>query len=702
MPHDDPADRAVRPMTAARRIGADIGGTFTDVAFVGSDGQLEMHKVASTPPDFGRAVSDVIATLRAAGAADATTEVIHGTTVATNAILERRGARTALITTKGFRDVLELRRARSPELYDALYTPPPPLVPRRWRVEVGERIGPAGEVLTPLDEDEARRLAAFLRDEGIESLAVSLLHSFRNAAHERAVGRIVGPAIGYTSLSCDLLPVIGEYERTSTTVVNAYIGPLVSRYLTDLGADLRRIAGLERLTVMQSSGGLMSAERATREPAQIAESGPAGGVIAGARLGAASGVPDLITLDMGGTTAKASIIEGGLPALTNEYEIGSGLSLSSRLSKGRGYALKLPVLEIAEVGAGGGSIVRADTLGAILVGPQSAGAVPGPACYDAGGTLATVTDANVVLGFVNPDAIAGGSIRIHPSLARRVIHEQVAAPLGLGVDEAAHGVFGVAVASMTRAVKAVTTFRGRDPRDFTLLAFGGNGPIFATALAESLGMRRVRVPAAAGVFSALGLLEAEETWHRRRSLFELGSRLDPADLASTYAALERDVREAMAAAGADETDLRWTADVRYAQQGYELAIDVDRATSADAAATLPARLREAFDTAHARSYGHASPNDEIELVTVGVTARVPLSGGLSRVTRPDAAASGRRSCWFGPSVGRVDVPIVGRAALRAPIVGPVLVEEFDTTTVVPPRWRAALDDTYTIVLEHLR
>jgi N-methylhydantoinase A len=680
---------------AARRIGADIGGTFTDVALVGPDGALEVRKVASTPPDFGRAVAEVIAQLADAGAADAATEVIHGTTVATNAILERRGARTALITTRGFRDVLELRRARSPELYDALYTPPPPLVPRRWRLEVTERVGPSGEVLTPLDEDEARRVAAFLRDEGVESLAVTLLHSFRNGDHERAVGRIVGPAVGYTSLSVDLLPVIGEYERTSTTVVNAYIGPIVSRYLTDLGAALERIAGIRRLTVMQSNGGLMSAERATREPAQIVESGPAGGVIAGARLGEASGVPDLISLDMGGTTAKASIIEGGLPALTNEYEVGSGISLSSQLSKGRGYALKLPVLEIAEVGAGGGSIVRADPLGAILVGPQSAGAVPGPACYDAGGRDATVTDANVVLGFVNPDAIAGGSIRIHPELARRSIHEHVAAPLGLALDDAAHGVFNVAVATMTRAVKAVTTFRGRDPRDFALLAFGGNGPIFATALAESLGMRRVRVPAAAGVFSALGLLEAEETWHRSRSLFEVGSRLSAQALAATYDALEREVRDAMAAAGVNAADLRWTADVRYAQQGYELAIDVDRG------ATTPSRIRDAFDAAHARAYGHASPNDEIELVTVGVQARVPRAHRLSRATREDRPALGRRSVWFGQSVGRLEVPIVGRAALREPAHGPLLVEEFDTTTVVPPGWGASLDVTNTIVLEHI-
>jgi N-methylhydantoinase A len=626
------------------------------------------------------------------------TEVIHGTTVATNAILERRGARTALITTAGFRDVLELRRARAPELYDARYVPPPPLVERRWRLEADERIGPDGSVLVPLDETKVRALASFIEAEGIESLAVCLLHSFRNPAHERAIGRLLADGLQYTSLSVDLLPVIGEYERTSTTVVNAYIGPLVSQYLADLGAQLRRIAGIERLHVMQSSGGLMSAARAARQPAQIVESGPAGGVIAGVRLGEASGVRDLICLDMGGTTAKASVIESGAPALTSEYEIGSGISLSSQLSKGRGYAIKLPVLEIAEVGAGGGSICRADRLGTILVGPESAGAVPGPACYAAGGTRATVTDANVVLGFTNPAAIAGGTMRIHPDLAHRAIQDDVAAPLGLSVDAAAFGVFGVAVATMTRAVKAVTTFRGRDPRDFVLLAFGGNGPIFATALAESLGIRNVRVPAAAGVFSALGLLEAEETWHLSRSFFEVGSRLDPGELLRQFRTLEADLKSELAAQGTDGAVIGWGADLRYADQGYDLTVEVDGAAPGGA---LVRQLRDSFNAAHARSYGHASEIDEVELVNIRVTGRVPRAGSLSRITRDDERREASRPVWFSAAEGRIEVPILGRADLRAPTPGPILIEEFDTTTVVPRGWRATLDDQNSIVLEHV-
>jgi N-methylhydantoinase A len=691
--------QAPTPPTA--RVGADIGGTFTDVAFVDGDGRLAMHKVASTPPDFGRAVSQVIETLHRDGAVGPGTEAIHGTTVATNAILERRGARTALITTAGFRDVLELRRARRPELYDAGYVPPTPLVERRWRVEVAERMGPDGSVQIPIDEAEVRRTIDFLESEGIEAVAVCLLHSFRNPAHEQAIGRLLDATSAYVSLSVDLLPVIGEYERTSTTVVNAYIGPVVSRYVTELARDLRRIAGIDRLHVMQSNGGLMSAARTARQPAQMVESGPAGGVIAGVRLGEATGVRDLICLDMGGTTAKASVIEGGVPSLTSEYELGSGISLSSQMSKGRGYALKLPVLDIAEVGAGGGSIVVADPLGTILVGPHSAGAVPGPVCYGAGGTRATVTDANVVLGFVDPVSIAGGTQAIHPDLAYRSIHDDVAAPLGLSVEDAAYGVFGVATANMARAVKAVTTYRGRDPRDFSLLAFGGNGPIFAAALAESLGMRHVRIPAAAGVFSALGLLEAEETWHFARSVFEVSAALDGDDLARRYRELEAGLRAELAErhdqAGAD-AEIEWGADVRYAGQGYDLSVPVGRSVAPE---RLVPDLRDAFHATHLKAYGHAAEADEIELVNVRVTGRLPRAGSLSRVITAAARPAATRTVWLGPRLGRLACPVIARADLRAPAVGPVLVEEFDTTTVVPPGWTARLDAQSSIVMEHV-
>ncbi|MBM4408708.1 MAG: hydantoinase/oxoprolinase family protein, partial [Chloroflexi bacterium] len=366
---------------------------------------------------------------------------------------------------------------------------------------------------------------------------------------------------------------------------------------------------------------------------------------------------------------------------------------------GRGYALKLPVLDIAEVGAGGGSLATADRLGTITVGPRSAGAVPGPACYGAGGSQATVTDANVVLGYVNPSAIAGGRIRIHADLARRAIESDVAASLGLSVRDAAHGVFGVAVASMTRAVKAVTTFRGRDPRDFVLVAFGGNGPIFGTALAESLGIRRVIVPAAAGVFSALGLIEAEARWHAARSVFERAGRLDGAGLRTAFRALETGLVEELRAGGdlaGGDPIVEWSADVRYADQGYELAVAVERDGPDHA---FVGRIVDAFHAAHARTYGHASERDEVEVVNVRVTTRLPRGAPLARTTEEGPAAATSRPVWFGPAHGERDVPIVRRRDLRSPLVGPLLVDELDTTTVVPPGWRASLDDQHSIVLE---
>ena len=526
----------------AARIGADIGGTFTDIAFVDGDGRLSTHKVVSTPPDFGRAVADVVERLHADGGIGPGTEVIHGTTVATNAILERRGARTALLTTAGFRDVLELRRARSPELYDARYVPPPPLVERRWRLEVDERVGPDGRVLVPIDEAAVRRTIAFLEAEGIEAVAVCLLHSFRNPAHERAIGRLLDATSAYTSLSVDLLPVIGEYERTSTTVVNAYIGPVVSRYVLELATDLRRIAGIERLQVMQSNGGLMSAARAARQPAQIVESGPAGGVIAGVRLGEASGARDLICLDMGGTTAKASVIEGGVPSLTQRV---------------RGRVGDLAVEPDVE-----GPRLRAQAAGARHRrgrGRRREHRRGRPARHDPGRAAQRRRGSRAGLLRGGRNARHGHRCQRRPRLRqpggdRRGQPDDPPGPRAPGDPRRRRRAAGaVGRGRGTRRLRgrdgddgprgqSVTTYRGRDPRDFALLAFGGNGPIFAAALAESLGMRHVLVPSAAGVFSALGLLEAEETWHLSHSLFEVAAAIDPDDLAGRF----RDARVGVA------------------------------------------------------------------------------------------------------------------------------------------------------------
>ena len=476
-------------MTGAR-VAADIGGTFTDIALRLADGRLVTRKVPSTPHDYAEAVvAGICAVLDEAGISrDGVDEVLHATTVATNAILEKKGARTALITTKGFRDVLEMRRIRTPSLYEPLYVKPAPLVPRRLRFEVTERLAADGSVLTPLSEDDMRAAIAEIERQEAEAVAVCFLHAYANPVHERQAGKMLAAALPdrFISLSCDVLPEIREYERTSTTVINAYLGPPVRSYLRSLAERLEKAGITGRLMVMQSGGGILSVRAVLDLPAQIVECGPAAGVIGAALSGERSEHRDLITFDMGGTTAKASLVEDGRVLEADEYEVGGGVSHASRLAMGGGYALKLPVIDVAEVGAGGGSIVWLDKAGAIKVGPQSAGAVPGPACYDAGGEHATVTDANVVLGFLSQEALLGGAAPIDAGKARQAIERHVARPLGRDLHETAYGIHTVANASMMRALKAVTTFRGRDPRDFALYAFGGGGGVHAAELARAL------------------------------------------------------------------------------------------------------------------------------------------------------------------------------------------------------------------------
>jgi N-methylhydantoinase A len=691
--------------TGRYRVGADIGGTFTDLVLVAPGGTFATRKVLSTVDDYARGIveglSGLLASLDLPAAAVA--EIVHGTTVATNAILEGKGAATALLTTKGFRDVLELRRLRTPQLYDRHYAPPRPIVERRLRLEVTERLGAAGEVVVPLDEASVAAALDLIAGDGAEAVAVCLLHSYRNPAHERRVGELVRARLPdiYLSLSVDVLPEIREYERTSTTVINAYVGPIVEGYLGSLTARIAAAGMPADLHIMQSSGGIMSAEAAARTPAQIVESGPAAGVIAAQAVGRQAGLPNLISFDMGGTTAKASIIEDGKLARTTEYEVGAGVSLSSRLAKGGGHALKLPVLDIAEVGAGGGSIVWIDRGGALKVGPRSAGATPGPVCYGTGGTEPTITDANVVLGYINPGGLAGGAVGLYPELAEAALGETVARPLGLDLAEAAFGVHTVANATMIRAIKAVSTYRGRDPRDFTLLAFGGSGPIHAVGIARELGMRRVVVPPAPGLFSAGGLLAARQERHEVQTLF---GRTDAVDLATVNAAfcrLEERARAGLSPGRARETAVAVfrSADLRYAGQGYELTVAAP-AGAIDAAGM--ADLIDAFGTEHERTYGHRAVDAPVELVNLRVTVRHEQE--RARPVRPfgtpDGGARGARRAYFGSAHGYVETPVIARVDLdRRAQAGPLVVEEYDATTVVPPGCRVAVDAWSNVVIE---
>ncbi|HVB16969.1 MAG TPA: hydantoinase/oxoprolinase family protein, partial [Stellaceae bacterium] len=432
----------MKPETTTR-VGVDIGGTFTDLVFLGPDGRLDRRKVPSTPDDYARAILEGIASCRTAAANGAEIgELAHATTVATNAVLERRGARTALLTTENFRDILELRRIRIPLSYDLAWKKPPPLVPRALRFTVRERVGADGRVLVPLDAASLEQAMAEIEKQNVEAIAVCFLHSYRNPNHERQAGvalrqRFPGK---HVSLSSDVLPEMLEFERTSTTVVNAYVAPLIDTYLSQLRKRLARDGVHVPILVMQSNGGLTSAATAAVRPVTVIESGPAAGVVAAARAVATAGYANVITLDMGGTTTKASIIEAGKILRASEYEVGGPASASSRLMRGNGYVLRIPVIDICEVGAGGGSLAGIDPGGALRVGPRSAGAVPGPACYGRGNDVPTVTDANVVLGYIGPESLAGGTLRVNAALAEAAIRRHIGEPAGLALAEAALGI----------------------------------------------------------------------------------------------------------------------------------------------------------------------------------------------------------------------------------------------------------------------
>ena len=685
------------------RVSADIGGTFTDIAFLDREGVLATRKLLSTPPNYADAVvSGIRELMNELGLPLAgIDEVLHGCTVAANAILEHKGAKTALLTTKGFRDVLELRRIRTPRLYDPLYRKPPPLVPRQLRFEIEERIDAAGEVVTPLNLDDVHRAVARIAASDVEAVAVCLLHSYANPDHERAVGEILKSGLPdrYISLSVDVLPQIREYERTSTTVINGYVGPPVSAYLQDIIDQLREAGAPGRLMLMQSSGGVLDADSVLDKPAQIVECGPAAGVVGAAHLSGPGAYGNVITFDMGGTTAKASIVENGELITADEYEVGGGMSSTSKLIGGGGYALALPVIDISEVGAGGGSIVWLDRAGSIKVGPRSAGAAPGPACYARGGEEPTVTDASVVLGYLNPRALAGDTVPIDAGRARGALERRIAEPLGRGLVETAYGVHSVANANMIRAIKAVTTYRGRDPRDFALMAFGGSGGVHAMALARELRARRVIVPPAGGVFSAVGLLVANKELNLARAFPGLTADMNLARAERVFRELEAEI-VARLGHGASDLALRRSADMRYAGQAFEITVPLPDGALRE---TAIEELGRRFEREHERRYGHcfegAYPLETVNLRLVGtVTPRGARSVSALAATRSPPETE--RAVYFGPAAGRVSTPVIGRAGLGAePRPGPLIVEEYEATIVVPPDCEASVDAASSIVIE---
>ena len=680
------------------RVGVDIGGTFTDIVLLGSDGTIHTKKISSSVGNYAEAIVDGLLEVFAetglsGGSID---EIRHGTTVASNAILEHKGARVGLITTKGFRDVLELRTLRMPRLYDMSWEKPPPLVERYLRRVVDERVDAHGGIERALDEKDAQAQVDALLAERVETIAVCLINSFANPAHELAIKAIIAskaPDLP-VSISYEVLPEIKEYERTSTTVINAYVMPIVATYLRALRTGLDAAGVPACLLLMQSNGGLTTDQAAAERPMNIIESGPAGGVIGAEKLDRAKGFDKIITFDMGGTTAKASMVESGQVMRAQEQSVGAGIMASSRLLTGAGYTLKVPAIDLAEIGAGGGSHVRIDAGGALQVGPDSAGALPGPVCYGKGGMIPTVTDASVVLGYVSPTHLVGGALKIDAQRARDAYQRLIAKPLGLSLEQAALGAYRIATSNMIRAIRAVSTERGRDPRGFALFAFGGNGPLFACDIARALGVKRVVVPPAAGLFSSFGLLYADVEHHFARTFRRVLRGADLAPVDAAWQALAEAARAQLAADGFPDAGMQIarSAALHYKGQSYELVVPVpDGRIDAGVAALLDER----FGVEHERVYGHrAGPDEPVELVSIQVIGRgMSRSGGVPgelRMTRPEPPVGQPRPAYFA-ELGWVVTPVIRRSDLKAALKGPAIVEEYDATVLVAPGATASLD-----------
>jgi N-methylhydantoinase A len=675
------------------RIGIDIGGTFTDLVAIAVDGEVHRLKLPSTPSDYALGVIAGVAELlgQTKGVAE---EILHATTIGSNAILERKTARTALVTTKGFRDVLEIRDLRMPRLYDIDWTKPEPLVPRDLRLEVTEKLRPDGSVATALNAASLAQAVQALRREGVESVAICLLHSYANPAHEQKVADAIRhflPEIP-VSVSHEILPEAGEYPRTSTTVVNAAIQPVVQDYLGRLQQGLDALSVTAPMKLMQSNGGLTAATHAARFPARIVESGPAAGVVGAAALARRLDENLVVTFDMGGTTAKAGMVEDGAVSRSEQMEVGGGVIAGARLLVGGGTLLKLPTIDLAEIGAGGGSICRLDPAWAPVVGPESAGADPGPVCYGRGGKLPTITDCNLVLGYLDPAGLAGGSMALDRDAAEAAIAAHLAEPLHLPVAEAAMGMRRIAVSTMMRAIRAVSVERGRDVRAATLMAFGGNGPLFAAAMAADLGISRILVPPMPGLFSAFGLLLADTEHHitrawRRRVTPELARELQTA-----LYTLQRDAHTLVAEDGYPpwRRSVRVQAMLRYVGQSSEIPVPLTQPEAPDLLADLP-RL---FSQEHARVYGFAAAESEpIEIISLGAVATgKPMVPRLPETMPPEKAVPMQpRQAWF-EGTGFVETPVLPRGELSTmPTPGPLIVQEYDATCLVPPGWTASRD-----------
>ena len=680
------------------RLGVDIGGTFTDLALVDEEsGEQTTYKVSSTPSDYSAAVIDAIKALSTEHgiAPSALSFLSHATTVVTNAILESKGARAALITTDGFRDILEIRRQSRAKLYDIFQPPPQVIIPRHLRLEVSERIDAYGDVYKPLDESELDRIVAFLKAHEVKAVAVSLLFSFLNPVHEQAIGKVLRRELPdvRTFLSSEVLPEMREYERTSTVAVCAYVAPVLEGYLNRLN-DFLATDAYPSLYLTGSSGGVFNVEEGLRVPAMLTESGPAAGVTATVALGNVLGLDRLISFDMGGTTAKASLVNNGEVSVTTEYEVG-GSGNVRRWLQGTGYPIKVPVVDLAEVSAGGGSIAWLDDAGGLRVGPQSAGAAPGPACYGLGGQDPTVTDADAVLGYLDPGHFLGGRMALSIDGASKAIEKTVGEPLGLDLMQAAQGIVDIVNSNMADAIRMISIERGHDPREYSLVAFGGAGPVHAGRIGEELGIKKVIIPPNPGVFSAMGLVCTDLKRDYVRSLYTLIAEDGVDDqMRQVRDEVTAEARDMLARSGIPEEnwEFRYSIDMRYGHQAYELTVPVDN--SELEAGALDA-IAERFHAQHFTTYDYNAPDEPIQLVNMRVSAIGKFGADFIASRNSPANGSGsisarsQREVYFKES-GGTSCPVYDRGDLYAgaEIQGPAIIQESSSTVIVYPNQRA--------------
>ena len=682
------------------RVGVDSGGTFTDIClFDEQEGRVETWKVPSTPDDPSRGIAQGVEEGMRRVAPDAESPAApivyfgHGTTVATNALIQHRGVKTGLVTTEGFRDLLEIGRQKRPDLYDIQADKPQTLVPRDLRLEVPERLRYTGEVDTPLDEARMREAARALKAAGVKAIAVSFLYGFIRPDHEKRAVEILREEMpeAFISAGHEIAPEFREYERLSTVVLNAYLGPVMRGYIQRLSPRLQSLGMTATPHLTQSNGGVIGFATAAEMPVRTILSGPSTGVVGAQAIGKLAGFEDLITFDMGGTSTDVALLQGGRCRLAAEATV-------------HGYPIKAPMLDIHTVGAGGGSIAYIDSGGLLKVGPRSAGADPGPACYDKGNGEPAVTDANVVLQTLNPEHLLGGRMKIRRELAERAVG-RLAEKLGLGIPQTAQGILSVVTANMARAIRVISVQRGHDPRDYTLMAFGGAGPLHAARLAKELDIGRVLVPANPGILCAMGLLLTDLRADFALTRLLPATEASTADVADGFAALaERAERwfEHEGIAGADRGITR-TADMRYQGQNYELSVTVPDGAITDA--TLR-HLTAAFADVHRQRYGFSADGDPVKIVTL----RVEATGAVRKADLkafPEAGADAssaiaqRRRVWL-PEVGDfIETPVYARAALRPGnrFAGPAIVEQMDATTMVPPGWSARVDAWLNLILE---